>query len=179
MAVLIPNDKPWRGDQVTVSAPDYWLGSSGLAAKLGRPVGLPEGLRAEWLDVYEGFNGLCGLRVKVLHGSRRADIELYGAADLPTVIDGAAVTAGYAAYEDGREMPVLELRVAEREQEYRLAIEAHEGLHSLKLKHAPAFARSLMIAGLKRTGEGFYRTEPGEDDVWNLRRLYGRTWTRS
>jgi hypothetical protein len=173
MPVLIPNDPRWAKRRVTVSAPEEWRGSRELARKLGGPIALPEGLRGEWLDVYQSFNGLCGLEIKVVHDDERADIELYGVAELPAEIDGDKVVAGYAAYEDGRELPVLELAVADREETYRLAIETHEGLHSLKLKHAPTHARSIMVPGLLRPGESFYRTEPGADDVAALRRLYG------
>jgi hypothetical protein len=140
-----------------------------MAKKLGYTAAIPDSMRDEFFEIVEASNDLCGLRFVTADEDKRGDIELYGVKELPAKLG----KAGYADYEDGRELIVIEFGVAERERDYRLALYTHEWLHGLKLKHGQSGDKSIMVPGLKREGEGFYRTEPGEDDVETLIALYG------
>jgi hypothetical protein len=148
-----------------------------MAKKLGNPGSLPEILRGDFLTIIEEANDIRSrLRFKALEGDQRADIEIYGAEDLPSEIDGDKVTVGYAMPEGKRELIVIERRVAEREESYRRALCAHEAGHAFfKLKHSSdRRARSIMISGLRRDGENHYTPGFREDDLERIEELYAR-----
>lgn len=177
--LAVPFRDPWPASAtVQWGCPGEWRGASADYERLGRPGYVGRQMERYALEAVGHLRDACGIhiaRVGIPCSDHRLEFysvvrpwwDLVGNNHLSIPSGGCCRLAGTVA------QAIVWRNVLDRPEPYRRALFLWLVGAAAGLGHAPPEARSIMIPGLRRQGEDFWRTRFGLHDKVTLRHLYG------